>query len=57
MTYIVTFAADDGEWCESVTVESPCIDAAVLDALKKTNEIHRDPWSYSERDILSIIRV
>ena len=58
MRYVVTFEHPCGE-CESYTVNSSCIEIAIMDAKEKANEEHNHSGYnfYNDSDVLSVIRV
>lgn len=56
MRYVVTFENYDGDY-ESVTIDAPYMEYAIMDAKEKINEKHSSSNYYSDCDVLSAIRV
>ena len=57
MTYVVTFDHWTGEH-ECFTVNSPCVEIAIMDAKEKAKEKHNsDKDFYYDCNVVSVIRV
>ena len=54
MRYVVTFDNCDGSY-ESITIDAPYMEYAIMEAKEKMNEING--YNYCDSDVLSVVRV